>query len=177
MRLIVLALLQCLALTGALALMRPPLPLRTSSRWLGFSSASSFSSSSFPSSVANTRTSITSLNSAVTNILTPAEFEEATKGAASAEGLPSVIDFQKSKCKPCIRVAPEYEALAEKYKGTARFFKVDADSSAEALALMKANGIRSVPTFQVWKGGELVDSIQGAHLDELEESLVSTKAT
>lgn len=113
---------------------------------------------------------ITSSNlRAIINILTPGEFEAATKATSK---VPSVIDFQKSKCKPCIRIAPEFEALAEKYQGTANFYKVDADSSSEALALMKANGIRSVPTFQIWKGGEMIESIQGAHLDEVEEALV-----
>jgi len=107
---------------------------------------------------------------AITNLLTPEEFEKATKDVNNK--MPSVIDFQKSKCKPCIRIAPEFEALSEKYQGTANFYKVDADSSSEALALMKANGIRSVPTFQIWKGGEMLDSIQGAHLDEVEEALV-----
>ena len=31
--------------------------------------------------------------------------------------------------------------------------------------------LRTVPTFQIYFGGEKVERIQGAHLDELEESL------
>ena len=76
--------------------------------------------------------------------------------------------FQKSKCAPCLKVAPLYEALAKRYEGKARFFKVDADSSPEALSVMKANGIRSVPTFHVWRLGTRIDSIQGSHIDEVE---------
>ena len=67
-----------------------------------------------------------------------------------------------------MKVAPLFEALAIQYQGKARFYKVDADSSPEALSVMKANGIRSVPTFHVWNKGVRIDAIQGTHLDEVE---------
>ena len=97
------------------------------------------------------------------------EFDRATKGSAS--GVVAVVDFQKSGCKPCIRVAPAFEALARKHYGQDRvkFFKVDADAAAESLRILKSEGIRSVPTFQIWQHGKKVDSIQGAHVDEVEE--------
>ena len=84
-----------------------------------------------------------------------------------------IVDFQKSKCTPCQKVAPLFQALAEKYEGKLTCYKVDADSSKDALAVLKANSIRSVPTFHLFKDGKLVDSVQGAHLDELEELLAS----
>jgi thioredoxin 1 len=81
-----------------------------------------------------------------------------------------VVDFVKSHCKPCIKVAPEFEKLAKSLYGSgAEFFKVDADTSKESLAILKSEGIRSVPTFQVWQNGMKVDTIQGAHVDEVEE--------
>ena len=104
------------------------------------------------------------------NILTPEEFEEITTKSVSK--VPCVIDFQKSECKPCKKIAPDYEALSVKYDGKVRFFKIDADTSKEALALMKANGVKSVPTFHVWTEGVKVDTVQGAHLDEVEETIV-----
>lgn len=104
------------------------------------------------------------------NILTPEEFESIT--TKSTTNVPCVIDFQKSECKPCKKIAPDYEALSVKYDGKVNFFKIDADTSKEALSLMKANGIKSVPTFHVWVGGNKVDTVQGAHLDEVEEILV-----
>jgi thioredoxin 1 len=67
-----------------------------------------------------------------------------------------------------MKVAPLFEDLAKRYDGKARFYKVDADSSPEALGVMKANGIRSVPTFHIWNKGVRIDSIQGSHLDEVE---------
>ena len=99
---------------------------------------------------------------AIEPLLTTEEFEAVTSKTVSK--IPSVIDFQKSGCKPCIKVAPAYEALAKKYEGQANFYKVDADTSKEALGLMKTMGVRSVPTFHVWAAGEKVDSVQGAHV-------------
>ena len=103
--------------------------------------------------------------------------EDAFAAATAAGNTITVIDFQKSKCKPCIKVAPLYTSLSEKYaEKNIRFYKVDADSSSEALGILKANGVRSVPTFQVWNEGTLIDTVQGAHIDEVEEILISILA-
>jgi thioredoxin 1 len=102
----------------------------------------------------------------IQDIFTADELDAITTKNTSPE--PVIIDYQKSKCKPCMKVAPLFEDLAKKYEGRARFYKVDADSSPEALSVMKANGIRSVPTFHIWRLGTRIDSIQGAHVDEVE---------
>lgn len=102
----------------------------------------------------------------IQNILTGDELDAITTMNTNPE--PVIIDFQKSKCIPCQKVAPLFEDLAKRYDAKAKFYKVDADSSPEALAVMKANGIRSVPTFHVWREGIRIDSIQGAHVDEVE---------
>jgi thiol-disulfide isomerase/thioredoxin len=70
-----------------------------------------------------------------------------------------------------MKIAPAFEALSKQYEGKAKFYKVDADSSKEALALMKVMGVRSVPTFHIWNAGTRIESIQGAHLDEVEYTL------
>ena len=87
---------------------------------------------------------------------------------------PVVIDFQKSKCGPCIKIAPELERLSQKYNGKVSFYKIDADASKEALKLMRSQGIRAVPTFHIWYKGEMVDVISGARVDELDDSLRGT---
>lgn len=102
----------------------------------------------------------------IQDIFTAEQLDAITVKCTSPE--PVIIDYQKSKCKPCLKVAPLYEELAKKYEGKAKFFKVDADSSPEALSVMKANGIRSVPTFHIWRLGTRIDSIQGSHIDEVE---------
>jgi len=104
--------------------------------------------------------SITSLG-VVHKIQSAQEFE-ATINSTS----PCVIEFQKSKCKPCIQAAPQYEKLAEKFGHIVNFYKVDADSWSEAISLMKENGVKSVPTFQIWNNGEKLQSMRG--VDELD---------
>ena len=66
---------------------------------------------------------------------------------------------------------PYYERLSEKFVGRCSFYSVDGDSGLPALKLLKDNGIRSVPTFKIYVGGKLVDSVIGAHLDQLEDTL------
>ena len=110
------------------------------------------------------------LMSIVENIITKDQFTQIVASNAGS-GKPAVVDFQKSQCKPCIRIAPEFDALAVKYDSQVNFYKVDADTSKEALLLLKQEGVRSVPTFQVYFGGEKVDRVQGAHIDELEAIL------
>ena len=37
--------------------------------------------------------------------------------------------------------------------------------------MMKHNGVRSVPTFHIWNGGNRIDTIQGAHVDDVEAAI------
>lgn len=82
-----------------------------------------------------------------------------------------VVDFKKSKCTPCIKVQPHYLELSNKYDNKVEFYSVDADECTEGRAIMKVQGIRSVPTFHIYKGGERTESIQGTHIDEVEEAI------
>ena len=109
---------------------------------------------------------------AIIEIKSDLEFE---KFILKASDRPVVVDFQNSKCKPCIRAAPIYQALSEKYKDKVNFYKVDSDAWKDSLALMKANGVKSIPTFQIWVNGVKTESIQGVHLDEVEQKLVDNK--
>eukprot|EP01039_Chlorochromonas_danica_P007053 gene7053-7799_t len=89
----------------------------------------------------------------------------------SSSSLPIIVDYQKSKCRACARAAPIFEALSEKYGNEAKFYKVSVEGFKGALGLMKANGVKSVPTFQIWRGGEQLQTIHGAHLDDVEGAL------
>jgi len=81
-----------------------------------------------------------------------------------------VIDYSTTWCGPCKIVAPKYDALSDVYTD-AVFLKCIGDSSAEATALMKREGIRSVPAFHFWKGGEKVEVIAGANVEALENTI------
>lgn len=45
------------------------------------------------------------------------------------------------------------------------------DSSPEAGALMKREGVRSVPAFHLWKNGARIDVVNGARIDDVEASV------
>uniref|UniRef100_A0A7S0PX45 Thioredoxin domain-containing protein n=1 Tax=Coccolithus braarudii TaxID=221442 RepID=A0A7S0PX45_9EUKA len=70
-----------------------------------------------------------------------------------------VVDFTASWCGPCQRIAPAYAALAEEFGG-ALFVKIDVDVLGELAADL---GVASMPTFQLYRHGELVDTLRGAN--------------
>lgn len=71
---------------------------------------------------------------------------------------PVLVDFTATWCGPCQQLAPVIDSLAEKYDGKAKIGKVDVDANQD-LALQY--GITSVPTILIFKGGELVETVQG----------------
>jgi thioredoxin 1 len=83
-----------------------------------------------------------------------------------------VIDYSTTWCGPCKIVLPKYIELSEKYKNIT-FLKCIGDSSVEASALMKREGVRSVPTFHLWKQGARVEVVNGARIEQLEEAVIS----
>ena len=63
-----------------------------------------------------------------------------------------VIDFWATWCGPCMRLLPEMEKLAEKYKGKVVFYKVNADKEKD---LCNHFGVQALPTlFFIPAGGK-----------------------
>ena len=85
-----------------------------------------------------------------------------------------VVDYSTTWCGPCKMVLPKYIELSEKYPEV-KFLKCIGDSSAEASALMKREGVRSVPSFHFFKNGNKLDSINGARIEEVEAVVTSNK--
>ena len=73
--------------------------------------------------------------------------------------LPVMVDFYATWCGPCKSIAPALDELSESFQGKCTLVKVDVDESRE---LATQFGIRSVPTFLIFKGGEVVDTKTGA---------------
>ena len=73
--------------------------------------------------------------------------------------IPVLVDFYADWCGPCKMMMPTVEKLAEKYDGKVKVGKVNSD---ENNALCAKYCIMSIPTFLVFKNGELVDSKTGA---------------
>lgn len=97
----------------------------------------------------------------------------ALDGVVSAAGDKLVvIDYSTTWCGPCKMVLPKYVELSDKYPGVT-FLKCIGDSSAEASALMKREGVRSVPTFHFWKNGQKLDTVNGARIEEVEAAVVA----
>lgn len=105
---------------------------------------------------------------AVSSINTVSEFESVLKLPGYA-----IVDFSKSNCKACEKVLPKLEQLSQRLENKVSFYNVnviaDKEGSLDQLKILKNQGIRSVPTFILYKNGERVDSVSGANFDELEE--------
>lgn len=87
--------------------------------------------------------------------------------------LPIVIDFWATWCGPCMRMLPEMEKLAEKYKGKVMFYKVNADKEKD---LCNHFGVKALPTmFFIPVGGKPIVEV-GARLEKyieiIEEQLL-----
>lgn len=72
---------------------------------------------------------------------------------------PVLVDFYATWCGPCKMMSPVIDELAEDLKGQAQVFKVDIDKAGELAQKYK---IMSVPTFMIFKNGELKDQVLGA---------------
>lgn len=96
--------------------------------------------------------------------LTTANFDEIT----SRDGI-TLVDFWASWCGPCVRFAPTYERMSEKYPDIT-FGKVDTEAQVE---LQARYDIRSIPTIMAIRDGVIVFAQPGALPEQLLESLIT----
>jgi thioredoxin 2 len=82
-------------------------------------------------------------------------FDEVVRDAR----VPVFVDFWAAWCGPCRMVAPEVKKLAARMAGSAIVLKVDTDAEPEVAGRF---GIRSIPTFIVFKDGKPVVRESGA---------------
>ncbi len=83
--------------------------------------------------------------------------------------IPVMVDFWAEWCGPCKIVGPTVEELAKDYAGKVKIAKMDVDKNRETPTRF---GIRNIPTLILFKNGEVVETIVGAHpKSHLEEEL------
>jgi thioredoxin 1 len=72
---------------------------------------------------------------------------------------PVVVDFWAEWCGPCKMVAPVLEEIADEHPGQLRVAKVNVDENPQVAASYR---ITSIPTLNVYSGGQVVKQIIGA---------------
>ena len=75
-----------------------------------------------------------------------------------------LVDFWAAWCGPCKMISPVIDELAEEYTGgSVKIGKVNVDEQPD---LAQEQGITSIPTFKIFKGGKAVDEFLGAQAKE-----------
>jgi thioredoxin 1 len=72
---------------------------------------------------------------------------------------PVLVDFWAEWCGPCRQIAPSLEAIAAEHGEQIEVVKLNIDENPETAAKY---GVMSIPTLNVYQGGEVAKTIVGA---------------
>lgn len=89
-------------------------------------------------------------------VLTEENFKEEVLNAEQ----PVLVDFWAAWCGPCRSIAPTIDALEEKYGDKLQIAKVNVDEHPE---IAENYHVSSIPTIFIFKDGEIVERLIGAH--------------
>jgi len=83
---------------------------------------------------------------------------------------PVLVDFWAQWCGPCRMVAPVLDQIANEMDGKVRVAKLDVDSNQKIAYQFQ---VSSIPTFILFKGGQMADRMMGAMPKSAFESFIN----
>lgn len=84
--------------------------------------------------------------------------DQAFKDKVLGSDEPVVVDFWAPWCRPCLMMAPTFEALSNEYQGKITFAKLNTDDNQNVPG---EYGIQGIPTMLIFNKGKEVDRIVG----------------
>src|SRR5271154_4376030 len=74
--------------------------------------------------------------------------------------VPVLIDFWAEWCGPCRALGPTIDELADQFAGRVKIMKLNVDENPNVPGKFR---VRGIPTLIMFKDGQVVDQLVGAH--------------